>query len=119
VLGPTATLLERYMDLLVARQRVAASNIANVDTPGYRSREIDFRFEMESLLYQPSRERPFLPITVRESSPEGAKNDGNNVSLDREMKNLADNSFRFALASMLLQKRLRGLRQAILEGRGA
>src|SRR5690348_16845658 len=38
--------LERYMDLLSARQKLVASNIANADTPGYRTRDIDFQSEL-------------------------------------------------------------------------
>ena len=33
------------MDLLSARQKLVASNIANVDTPGYKTKDIDFQFE--------------------------------------------------------------------------
>ena len=42
--------LERYMDLLSARQKVVASNIANADTPGYKTRDIDFQSEFRSAL---------------------------------------------------------------------
>jgi flagellar basal-body rod protein FlgB len=105
MLGPTSHLLERYLDILAARQRVAASNIANADTPGYRAREVDFSWHLET-------------IAVREVWGEGAKNDGNTVQLDRELRTLADNNLRFTIASMLLQKQIRGLRNAIREGRG-
>jgi flagellar basal-body rod protein FlgB len=37
--------LERYMNLLSARQKLVASNIANTDTPGYKTKDIDFRGE--------------------------------------------------------------------------
>ena len=37
--------LERYMDLLSARQKLVASNIANADTPGYHTQDIDFQSE--------------------------------------------------------------------------
>ena len=42
-LGPMAGELERYMDLLSARQKLVASNIANADTPGYQTQDIDFQ----------------------------------------------------------------------------
>jgi flagellar basal-body rod protein FlgB len=42
--------LERYMDLLSARQKVVASNIANADTPGYKTKDIDFQSEFRSAL---------------------------------------------------------------------
>ena len=35
--------LEHYMDLLSARQKLVASNIANADTPGYQSTVVGFR----------------------------------------------------------------------------
>src|ERR1035441_2840600 len=37
--------LERYMDLLSARQKLVASNVANADTPGYRTQDFDFQSE--------------------------------------------------------------------------
>src|ERR1700683_2651153 len=41
--------LERYMDLLSARQKLVASNIANADTPGYKTQDVDFQFEFMTL----------------------------------------------------------------------
>ena len=41
--------LERYMDLLSTRQKLVASNIANADTPGFKTQDIDFHFEFMSL----------------------------------------------------------------------
>ena len=45
MLNAIAGQLERYMDLLSARQKLVASNIANADTPGYRTQDIDFQSE--------------------------------------------------------------------------
>ena len=116
MLDPTGLVLERYLDLLAARQRVAASNIANADTPGYRAREIDFGWHLRSMLASPA--GPTLSMVVQEVWGEGAKNDGNTVQLDRELKTLADNNLRFTIASALLQKQIRGIRNVIREGRG-
>ncbi|HFB98456.1 MAG TPA: flagellar biosynthesis protein FlgB [Bryobacterales bacterium] len=98
------------MDLLAARQRLVASNIANMDTPGYRTRDIDFRHEFLA------RVRGGRPAVIEvEGLPE--KNDGNNVSLDREARLLAENALRFSFASNLLRAQVRMLRKAIQEGR--
>ena len=43
MLDPLSQSLEHYMDLLSARQKLVASNIANADTPGYKTRDIDFQ----------------------------------------------------------------------------
>jgi flagellar basal-body rod protein FlgB len=107
------TKLEHYLDLLTARQRLSASNIANLDTPGYRTRDIDFQFEFMSLAEDGS--PPAAPHVVE---PEGlaGKNDGNNVSLDRETRLLAENALRFQFASQLLKHELSHLRSAIHGG---
>jgi flagellar basal-body rod protein FlgB len=46
-----------------------------------------------------------------------AKNDGNNVSIDREARLLAENTIRFSLTTQLLRGQLKGIRSAIEEGR--
>ena len=38
--------IERYMNLLSASQKLVSSNIANVDTPGYKTKDIDFQSEL-------------------------------------------------------------------------
>ena len=100
--------LERYMDLLSARQKLVASNIANADTPGYRTQDIDFQAAFEAAA-------GFGPRTVEVELP--VKNDGNSVSLDREARLLAENAMRFQLASSLLRSQIRVVRSAIQEGR--
>jgi len=44
--SPGTNLLARYLDLAAMRQSLITSNIANVDTPGYRTRDIDFHGEL-------------------------------------------------------------------------
>ena len=110
MLDPLVSNLERYMDLLSARQKLVASNIANADTPGYKTRDIDFQSEFRNAL---DTARP----RVANVSGLKTKNDGNNVSIDRESRLLSENSIRFNIASTLLKSRLRALRSAIDEGR--
>lgn len=109
MLNGIASRLEHYMDLLSARQKVVASNIANLDTPGYKTRDIDFHHEFTTLAHggKPA---------VEEVEGLRAKTDGNNVSLDREARLLAENGMRFNLASSLLQSQVRLLRSAVKEG---
>ena len=102
--------MEQYLDLLSARQTLVASNVANIDTPGYRTRDIDFQFELESQL---AGNNP----TVYEPAGLTVKNDGNNVSLDREGRLLAENAMRFNLVSNLMKNELRMVKSAIDEGK--
>ena len=111
MLDRVAGQLERYLDLLSARQKLVASNIANADTPGYRTQDIDFQSELESAagLGPHPVEVSGLPV----------KNDGNSVSLDREARLLAENAMRFQLASSLLRSQIQMVREAIKEGSSA
>ncbi len=102
--------LARYLDLLSTRQKLVASNLANADTPGYHTKDIDFQFEFMSLV------KGQQPETIE---PQGLyeKPDGNNVSVDREARLLAENTIRFNLVSTLVRGNLESVRKAIHEGR--
>ncbi len=102
--------LEHYMDLLASRQRLVTANIANADTPGYKTQDIDFQFEFMSLA------KGATPHVV-EVPDLAIKNDGNDVNMDRETRLLAENALRFNLASNLIHGRIRAIRTAIQEGR--
>ena len=103
--------LERYMDLLSARQKLVASNIANADTPGYRTQDFDFQAEFAHAMGGG-------PPLVSPVSGLAVKNDGNNVNLDREARLLSENALRFSAASNLLRGQLQMVRTAIKEGQG-
>ena len=110
MLDPIANKLSQYMDLLSARQKLVATNIANVDTPNYRTQDIDFASALQSAI---NTQTP--SIIERDDLP--MKTDGNNVSLDRESRLLAENALRFNMASNLMKSQLRMVKSAIQEGR--
>ena len=45
--------LEHFLNIASYRQSLVASNLANIDTPGYRTRDIDFRSEMKRAAQEP------------------------------------------------------------------
>lgn len=109
MLDPVQANLEHYLDLLSTRQKLVASNIANANTPGYRTRDLDFHFEFMS------HAEGGQPNIIE---PEGlaGRNDGNNVSMDREARLLAENTMRFNFVSNILRGELKSIRTAIQEG---
>jgi flagellar basal-body rod protein FlgB len=107
--------LEKYMDLLTSRQKLVASNIANVDTPGYKTQDFDFQAEFTRLLNGTNSG----PVHSQEPTGLRVKNDGNNVDLDREARLLSENSIRFSAATNLLKGQLRMLKSAIHDGQGS
>jgi flagellar basal-body rod protein FlgB len=110
ILNPIAGRISHYMDLLATRQKLIASNVANADTPGYQTKDIDFQFEFLSLVRG---ERP----NVVEAPDLVNRNDGNNVSIDREMRLLSETAMRFSVAESLLKGQIKAVRDAIQEGR--
>ena len=97
------------MDLVSTRQKLVVSNIANIDTPGYKAKDIDFQFEFMSLTEGQAPNVIDTPGLV-------IKSDGNNVSLDREARLLSENALRFSVASNLMKTQLKEVEAAIKEG---
>jgi len=112
MLDPITSHLASYMDLLSARQKLVASNLANIDTPGYRTKDIDFQFEYTSRIAD-------TPPRVTEVQGLQVNNDGNNVNLDRETRLLSENAMRFNVAANLLRYQLQMTRMAIEEGKSS
>ena len=101
--------IERYMDLLSARQKLSASNIANADTPGYQTKDIDFQQEFISMVNGEQ------PQTINaQGLPD--KPDGNNVNVDREARMLAENAMRFNVASNVLRGQINSVKEALQGG---
>ena len=110
MLQATGNNLQRYMDLLSVRQKLVASNIANADTPGYKTKDLNFQFEYFSLAQGAE------PNVINAEGLK-TKNDGNNVDMDRETRLLSENAIRFNIASTLLKSQIRQLRTAVQEGK--
>jgi len=112
MLDPLSSKLEQYMTLVSSREKLVASNIANADTPGYQTKDIDFESELRRI----STGGGVVSPTVSDVPGLRVKNDGNNVDLDREARLLAENNMRFNIASNLLRGNLKTLRMAISGG---
>lgn len=107
--------MERLLDVTVLRQNLISSNLANIDTPGYRTRDIDFEKEMQKALTAAPGESP-NPV-VREIPGLIERPDGNNVSIDRETMLLAQTQLQFQTGVALLKQEFKRLQTAITEGK--
>lgn len=127
---PTTTdnitdLLEKFLDVQSRRAQVAAGNIANADTPGYKAKELKFDEYLRDAAQQAS-----LPLSrqnenslsssslaIIETNSAAVDMDGNTVDTAKEMADLAHIGTSFNFGAKILQSRLRLLRTAIREGR--
>jgi flagellar basal-body rod protein FlgB len=114
--------LGRFLDVDVARYKLIATNMANIDTPGYQTRDLDFRAELQRAGAEESAMEEghlsyasFSPVsrTVRGLM---ARPDGNNVSIERESLLLAEAQMKFNMGVQLLKDQFHLISTAINSG---
>ena len=105
------SLLEKFLDLATARQSLLVSNIANVDTPGYRTQDMDFHGEMVRALSQDPG-MAMMPVP-RDVPGLLSRPDGNNVSVDREGLLLAELQLKYQAATQALRAEFALIRSVV------
>ena len=106
------------MDQTAFRHQVLATNIANVDTPGYRTRDVpSFAGEIEQAMAGATEgdlpAPPMMTPVAREVRGLMERPDGNNVSVERESLLVAENQLRFQVAVAFLKTEFHRLSMAI------
>jgi flagellar basal-body rod protein FlgB len=119
--------LRRQMTVVAARQVVAASNLANVNTPGYRAKEVGFDEALSAKLAAAAGMKttnarhlagePVSDVTVTETADLPSRRDGNNVQIDRELLSMARASGEFSAAQTALAAKFRLVRYALNDSR--
>lgn len=96
------------------RQQAIASNIANIETPGYRRTDVKFEDLLAKALRSPGE------VDLHEIEPETfqpgntpVKSNGNDVDLDTEIGELVKNSLRHTAYVRLLRRRFTQIEEAI------
>jgi flagellar basal-body rod protein FlgB len=110
---PLMSLLEKFLNVTAERHELVVGNMANVDTPGYQTKDIDFRGELQRAVGD--RPANFLPV-VRSVRGLLERPDGNNVSLDREGLLLAETQIEYSLGVQFMRHEFQNLLFAINEG---
>jgi flagellar basal-body rod protein FlgB len=138
VFDNTLSRLERALDVRLVRQNVLGGNVANVDTPGFRPKDVDFTATMAAIEGSARSDggitQPSLPSAGQVESQEtgiaakdlpivdvpagGASFDGNTVDLDRTMVAMAENALQYAASARAAGKKLAILRYVVSDGNG-
>jgi flagellar basal-body rod protein FlgB len=95
--------IARYLDLAADQTKLTAVNMANIDTPGYKTLGMDFEKEMRAAMTAVDQDKPATRVAVNQVDGLITRPDGNNVSLDRESLNMADAQLRFKTGVSLLR----------------
>jgi flagellar basal-body rod protein FlgB len=111
---PTMQLLQGYLKVTSDRQQLIASNIANVDTPGYHTKDINFQAAMQ----QATDEGNDVQLMPASSEVEGLpeRPDGNNVNIDRESLLMGETQLQYQMGVQLIKAEFHRLLIAIKEG---
>ena len=111
---PQSDMLSRLLDTAALRHRVISNNLANVNTPGFHRQEVSFEetFARELQRGGETRASEVQPRVV-ESQTGTAREDGNNVDLDKEIGDLGKNALMFDTATQLLLGQISSMRTAI------
>lgn len=119
-------LYARMAKVASASQKATASNIANVATPGYKAKSVDFKSEMKRFLSSKSTISP--TTTDSRHIPMGSPGNGirvaeirgieensglNNVNIEKEMMNLSENQLLYEFSAKKLARTFGALRAAI------
>ena len=111
-------LLGKMLSLHGARHRVIAQNVANVNTPNYRRREFNFDTALSQALSNGTAS-DYRGVKGYVSRPNTTpiRNNGNNVSIDKEMMDMGKNSMSYDIYGQLYTRKAQVLRSAIKGGR--
>lgn len=122
-------LYERLLKVVSSSQKATSANIANVSTPGYQKKEVNFKDEMQKFI---SPEKTVVPrVTDKRHISKGAPqnivkikeikdNDNasgvNNVDIEKEMMDLAEGQLMYEYGAKKLGRTF-GLLRAAIRGR--
>ena len=119
-----AEALNRFLDVDIARYKLVATNLANIDTPGYHTRDLDFHSELQraaedGLVGRKSLTASRVLESRRTPGPRFEaleRPDGNNVSVERESLLLAEAQMKYNLGVQLLKDQFHTISLAINSG---
>ena len=119
---PLLSTLESYLKLPTSREQAISANMANVDTPGYHTRDINFEGELKRAMNGVLSESEDGAATtqmnpvVQEVPGLLERPDGNNVNLDREGLLMAETQLRYQIGVQLIKHQFHQILSAITGG---
>jgi flagellar basal-body rod protein FlgB len=108
---PLLQALQGYLQVTADRQQLVTANMANVDTPGYHTQDINFQTAMQQVMDQGG-DMKLQPASVEvDNLPE--RPDGNNVNLDRESMMMSETQLQYQMGVQLIKEEFHELLTAI------
>ncbi|MDD3693123.1 MAG: flagellar basal body rod protein FlgB [Oscillospiraceae bacterium] len=112
------SVMQKTLDALWLRQRIISNNIANIDTPGYKSREVKFEEYLNNLtpsVMLKEKDVPDARIVTRNDT--SLREDGNNVDIDKESLELYRVQIQYEYMVRKLSDEFSNIKTVLMEGR--
>lgn len=106
---------KQLLDVAARRHEALATNIANVETPGYKRVDFpkEFAHELASRIRARDAQSITIPKLVADTTTSSIRKDGNNVDVDKEMMTLSRNAAEFDTLAEMVSGSIKQLRLAI------
>jgi flagellar basal-body rod protein FlgB len=106
-------LIEKALNVRSFYHKVLSGNIANVETPNYKEKDIDFQVEVQKQMAGTSN------IEVKEKTEGDRTNriDGNTVNMEKQMLKMTENSMVYSSLIQVITKKFSMMRYVINEGK--
>ena len=124
-------LLKLGLDGASSRQEALSNNIANVNTPDYKRKDVDFLSTLKSKVKEAegeelklnrtsgkhlARNQNRFDLNIHASGGTTYRNDGNNVDIDVEMTELAKNQIYYNTLTRQLNNKFSMIKDVISKG---
>ncbi len=132
IFDTTLTQVERSLDVRLARQTVLSGNVANVDTPGFKPKDVDFMAAMSQAMQSSESldrtshmhldasgqfgEASSPSAFVKEVAGGTPSFDGNEVDLDVTMSDMAQNAIQYGANARAATAKLAILKYVVSDG---
>ena len=129
IFGRTYEVLSNSLDISAKRHNLISSNIANMDTIGYKPKDLDFNKTLKRAMTAPvppdmarTHKKHFPGLNVNSSLMNGSNSEDvdiyhlDSVNIDIEMTHLVENNIKYRTATEMLLRKMEKLRYAIREG---
>jgi flagellar basal-body rod protein FlgB len=119
---PLTSILESYLKLTTSREQAISANMANVDTPGYHTRDINFDGELKRAMSgvvsqsEDGIATAQMNPVVQEVPGLLERPDGNNVNLDREGLLMSETQLQYQIGVQLIKHQFHQILSAINGG---
>lgn len=130
-----SSILEKSLNASWTRNDIISQNLANVDTPQYKRKDVAFEEFLNDSMGRSRLEGTVTdkrhiainskgkvdnvePELVEDNSNSSMRIDGNNVDIDSEMANLAKNQIKYNALIQMLNGSYSKIKSVISEGRG-